>query len=159
MKSIPVKNYFVLVLIIIVSGFIALVIMNLFKNYNNPERKNIFQNKILFEELETYMLENPNFIVYLASTSLNDSKFEKKFQKFIVSNDLVNDVIYINRDNMNDLQFQDYLSNYLYEDKKVTLSDCIMVIDDQTIKAIIPITKEFNDMETIKRTFKEQGVL
>lgn len=48
------------------------------------------------ESLSNYLLDNPKIILYLASSSDVDVKsFEKKFKKYIVDNNLNDDILYL----------------------------------------------------------------
>lgn len=156
MRNVPLKNYFILGIILLVSGVISIYLMLLFKN-NNSVKNSLLVNELNFSELETYITENSDFVIYFASTNFKDSKFDKKFQKLIVENDLTNKIVYINKDELNTEKFQNFISKYYYETKD--LSNYVIVFDDQKIASIIQITANESDLTTIKEAFKENGVL
>lgn len=66
MKRIPLKNYFILGIILVSSIFIVLYINKLYlSTKNNDNILNGFIKEIKTQEIDNYIIENPNFIIYL----------------------------------------------------------------------------------------------
>lgn len=159
MRKIPLKNYIVLSIILVLTIFITIFIMNLFKNYTKNSSDNAFKNKINFNELETYLLENSDFIIYLVDNSFDNSVFEKKFKKFIIDNDLNNQLVYIDVNDVDQKQFLLFVSKYGQKSLNMEINNYVIIINDQKIAAIISITPELKDLKNIKQEFKEKGVI
>ena len=83
MKRIPLKNYFILGIILVSSIFIVLYINKLYlSTKNNDNILNEFIKEIKTQEIDNYIIENPNFIIYLGYKNNDNKSFEKKFKKF-----------------------------------------------------------------------------
>ena len=76
------KNYFILGIIIASSIFIVLYINKLYlSTKNNDNILNGFIKEIKTQEIDNYIIENPNFIIYLGYKNNDNKSFEKKFKK------------------------------------------------------------------------------
>ena len=154
MREIPKKNYVILSIILLVSGFISLYIMKIFKNNENFDAN----NKIVFKELKaseigTYITENSNVIIYYAGNEFKNSKFDKSFRRFVYKNDLINNVIYIDRSKTTTNDYKTFLIKYMNN------RDCIIVIDNQEVISIINISLDSNNFSELKKVLKENEVI
>ena len=87
MKRIPLKNYFILGIILASSIFIVLYINKLYlSTKNNDNILNGFIKEIKTQEIDNYIIENPNFIIYLGYKN-NDS--ETNVTQNIITNNWV----------------------------------------------------------------------
>ena len=94
MKKIPLKNYIILSIILGVSVLIVIYITNWFlaTQKQNEENNNVnFIKEVKVSEINNYITENPNFIIYLKCSTSNNVKFEKKLKKFLIDNDIQKD--------------------------------------------------------------------
>lgn len=159
MRNIPIKNYFILGIIILVSGIVSIILMETFHQMDNKKTENAFKNKLSYSELETYILENSDSIIYFIDHSFSNSKFEKKFKKYVVKNDLVNSVIYVDREEFDESSFIKFVSKYSETKENIEFSDYIFIIDNQRIVSSIPIKNDMSDMSFLTKIFKEKEVL
>ena len=93
-RKIPFKNYIALLLIVIATILLVFSLSNWYKE-SKRQKHDVLKNllsEIKEEELESYLLENPNAIIYL----MNDyTKDDSKIKNYIVDNDLKNRIILI----------------------------------------------------------------
>ena len=104
-RIIPLKNYFILSIIIVITLLICAYFSSWYKtNEEANMKKGIMSEKLMqinLEELDNYILENPHKIIYLSS-SVDDSlkSYENKIYKYISDNNLEGSFIYIDTTNI-----------------------------------------------------------
>ena len=105
-KSIPSKNYIYLSLVLIGSLLFLIYIYNWYEAYNanklNISIMNNYLTVINYNELDDYIIENKDAIIYVSvvgNKSIN--KFEEKFKNNITDNNLKNDILYLDLTNEN----------------------------------------------------------
>ena len=117
-KEIPSKNYLYLFLVLLGSILFLIYIYNWYEAYHenklNVSIMNNYLTVINYNELDDYIIENKDAIIYvsiLGDKSIN--KFEEKFKTSIIDNNLKNDILYLDLTNEN----QDAATNKLEIDK------------------------------------------
>lgn len=156
-KNIPFKNYIILsvVLILSVVGVVYFYMWydELKTNSINTPIMNNYLSVINYNEIDTYLIENKNVIVY--ASSLNDEntrKFEKKFKKIIRKYGLKNEILYLDLTNNKSL-------NNIIQNFKLTSMPCIIVFEDGIVSDVYSI-KDFNyDIDLTVDYLKVIGVI
>ena len=157
MKRIPLKNYFILGIILVSSIFIVLYINKLYlSTKNNDNILNGFIKEIKIQEIDNYIIENPNFIIYLGYKNNDNKSFEKKFKKLVTKYDLQKDIVFIDISQFNDETFNKFYKKYA--DKLLEKDSSLIIVDNQKVIDVLNITKGNNDIELVKMFFKKNGV-
>lgn len=157
MKRIPLKNYFILGIILVSSIFIVLYINKLYlSTKNNDNILNGFIKEIKTQEIDNYIIENPNFIIYLGDKNNDNKSFEKKFKKLVTKYDLQKDIVFIDISQFNDETFNNFCKKYA--DKLLKKDSSLIIVDNQKVIDVLDITKGNNDIELVKMFFKKNGV-
>ena len=157
MKRIPLKNYFILGIILVSSIFIVLYINKLYlSTKNNDNILNGFIKEIKTQEIDNYIIENPNFIIYLGYKNNDNKSFEKKFKKLVTKYDLQKDIVFIDISQFNDETFNKFCKKYA--DKLLEKDSSLIIVDNQKVIDVLDITKGNNDIELVKMFFKKNGV-
>ena len=157
MKKIPLKNYFILGIILASSIFIVLYINKLYlSTKNNDNILNGFIKEIKTQEIDNYIIENPNFIIYLGYKNNDNKSFEKKFKKLVKKYDLKKDIVFIDISQFNDETFNKFCKKYA--DKLLEKDSSLIIVDNQKVIDVLDITKGNNDIELVKMFFKKNGV-
>lgn len=157
MKKIPLKNYFILGIILASSIFIVLYINKLYlSTKNNDNILNGFIKEIKTQEIDNYIIENPNFIIYLGYKNNDNKSFEKKFKKLVTKYDLQKDIVFIDISQFNDETFNKFCKKYA--DKLLKKDSSLIIVDNQKVIDVLDITKGNNDIELVKMFFKKNGV-
>lgn len=157
MKRIPLKNYFILGIILVSSIFIVLYINKLYlSTKNNDNILNGFIKEIKTQEIDNYIIENPNFIIYLGYKNNDNKSFEKKFKKLVTKYDLQKDIVFIDISQFNDETFNKFCKKYA--DKLLKKDSSLIIVDNQKVIDALDITKGNNDIELVKMFFKKNGV-
>lgn len=147
-KVIPFKNYVYLFIILLGSVLLLLYIYTWYETYKENKLQMGIMNNYLtiinYNELDDYIIENKNAILYvsvLGDEQIN--KFEEKFKNSIVDNNLKNAILYLDITNENipsaikKLQIDDrfpYL--VVYTNGKISDTYCISKAKYDTKKVI-----------------------
>lgn len=139
MRDIPKKNYFILLIMMLLVITITIALMNI---YNNRIKKTSIMYNYLSEikenDLDAYLIENPNIIIYMADKyDLSNSQIEKKLKKQMIKNNINDYFVFLNlNDNIN---FINQL-NEKYQGNIVKKLPVVVVFEDGKIK------ESFNDL-------------
>lgn len=118
MRKIPLKNYFILAAIIILSGIIVIYIANIYRNKKDYEKENTmsFLKEIYAKDFENFIIENPDSIVYISDAS--NETLELELKKYIIEKDYIQDIVYVDTNKIN-IDFVNTLKKYssLIDDK------------------------------------------
>jgi len=100
-RKIPVKNYVIYGVIVVVTLLAVFYLNEWYKAYKISELNNSYIAKhvqeLNYDEFNNYVQENPNGIVYIGITDSEEClNFEKKLYQVIKSNDLIEDMVFLN---------------------------------------------------------------
>ena len=154
LRKIPVKNYIILGVVIVVTMLI-LYYFYMWVDVYKESKINIpimdkYMTVINYNELDNYVVENPDTIVYV-SVLENDEirEFEKKF-KNKYKNDLIdNDVLYMNvTDDIKDKSLKDgMVSKYVINGLNITDVPCVLVFKNGILKSIYSVKDNDYDID------------
>ena len=99
-KEIPLKNYILLSIILIFTIVIVIYLFMWYSAYENNKLENQILDECLmvinYNELENYIVENKDAIIYTSSLNNIESRtFENKFKNIIKKNNLDNTILYL----------------------------------------------------------------
>lgn len=111
MRKIPLKNYFILAAVIILSGIVVIYVANMYKNKKDYEKENTmsFLKEIYAKDFENFVIENPDSIVYISDAS--DETLEVELKNYIIEKDYIQDIVYIDANKIN-IDFVNILKKY-----------------------------------------------
>lgn len=163
MRKIPLKNYVVLGVILFVSIMVVVYVNGWLKQTKKQYTDNMvifdFIKEIKVSEIDNYVIENPNFIIYISSKSNRDNiKFENDLEKFLADNDLQKDFIFINMDDFSNDSYSDFINKYYNNEEKFVLTDSIIVVDEQKIKSIFNSQSNQLSIKNVKKFLKNNEV-
>ena len=106
LRDIPIKNYVYLFLILLSSVLFLIYIYTWYKTYNenklNTGIMNHYLTVINYNELEDYIIENKDAILYVSILGEKEIySFEEKFKNSIMNNNLKNAILYLDLTNEN----------------------------------------------------------
>lgn len=157
-KNIPYKNYIILSIILIVSIF---VVIYFYKWYDELKRNNIntpvmneYLSTINYNEIDTYLVENQDVIIYASSLDdKNTRRFEKKLKKIVKKYTFNNTILYL------DLTDNNKSINNIIQKYHITSTPCIIIFESGEIKDIYNI-KDYNyDVELLVSYLRIKGVI
>ena len=106
LKEVPKKNYLYLALILIGSFLFLIYLYKWYETYNESKLNISIMDEYLtvinYNELDNYIIENKDAVIYVSILGNEDiNKFEKKFKNIITENNLKNDILYLDISNEN----------------------------------------------------------
>lgn len=109
LRNIPTKNYIYLFLVLLGSILFLIYIYTWYDTYNQNKLNTSIMNKYLtvinYNELDNYISENGNAVIYVSILGNEDiNHFERNFKNTIVDNNLKNEILYLdltNEDKLN----------------------------------------------------------
>lgn len=100
MRQIPLKNYLLVIVILVATFFATLSIVDKFKDEDSQE-KTMTIEEIKENELDNYLTERQEAIIYISSNK-KDEEINKKVDKYINKKNLVEKVIYLDKDELSE---------------------------------------------------------
>ena len=158
-RKISFKNYIILSVVLI---FSIIVIIYFYLWYNEIEENklqtpilNEYLNIINYNELDDYLIENNEVIIYVSI--LSDSKirnFEKKFKKDINNYSLENYILYLNlTDESNKI------TNKFLEEYKIISLPCVIIYRDGKVLDVYNIANNNYDVDLLISYFRIEGII
>ena len=154
LRKIPTKNYIILGMVILVTLFI-LYYFYMWVDVYKESKINIpimdkYMTVINYNELDNYVVENPNTIVYVSV--LEDDRireFEKQFKNKYRNNEIENDVLYMNiTDDIRNTNIKEDMDDrYVLNDLSITDVPCVLVFNDGLLKSIYSVSDNNYDIE------------
>jgi len=154
LRKIPLKNYIILGVIIVVTLFI----LNYFYMWVDAYKESKINMPIMdrymtvinYNELDNYVVENPDTIVYVSV--LEDEKireFEKKLKSKYKSNEIDKEVLYMNiTDDLKDKNIKnEMVSKYSVNSLNITKVPCVLVFEDSMLKSIYSVSDNGYDVD------------
>ncbi len=149
------KNYLILAAFFLITVMLTLYFCKCYYVYHDSIKEipviRGTLSEISGEEIDHYILENPNCNIYMCTAS--DPKcrtFEESFIKLIKKKNLQEDIVYLNLSNVNQEEFiKSFNEKYKY---KIALTEnypALVVFEDAQVGSIL---QEPNDTLTILKT-------
>lgn len=116
-REIPKKNYLIMGFIVVITICLTFYLALWYKTIKDYKQNNSVIVEILSqieeESISSYLLDNPTTVMYLASSNNQEIKsFERKFKKYIVDNDLRNEIVYFDTIGLESEYINGLLVNY-----------------------------------------------
>ena len=154
LRNIPVKNYVILGIVILVTVFILYYFYMWFDAYNeskiNMPILDKYMDVINYNEIDDYIIENPDTIIYV-SVLENESirEFEKEFKNSFRNKEVDNDILYL--DLTNELKDKNVKSEirdkYSFNSLSMVNVPCVVVIEDGMLKSIYGVEDNQYDVD------------
>ena len=100
-REIPIQNYFILGIIVIVTLLGVIYLCSWYKQYNDNKVNEPVITSVLreveYNNLDTVLRERDVLIMYICTTDEDVCRsFEKKFSEYIKDNNLTEEIVYLN---------------------------------------------------------------
>ena len=156
-RIVPLKNYVILGIIIVVTLLLLHYFYMWFDAYNETKLNRPILDKYMevinYNELDNYLIENPNTIIYVSV--LEDSEirnFEKKLKELFKNGEIQSDILYLDiTEDIKNTKIKNEIRNK-YSINSVSILDvpAIMVVDNGEVKSINTISSVNYDLDRIK---------
>lgn len=167
-REIPKKNYIIVGFIAIAVVILVLYMAKLYNNVNINKGNSIMSNylfNVTTNELDSYLLENPNIIIYWAnSEDISNSSFEKDLKKYIVKYDLQKNFVFVNTNNISEEEINNITKKYLNDELKnkninLKITPNILIVEEGKIVDVLYTYQQEIEMNYVKEKFKSYGVI
>ena len=168
MREIPKKNYIIFAFVIVVSIGIILYCMRWYTMSQSVDKSNVMDgvvSELKSDELSSYLLDNPNVIVYLAPSDSDENKsLEDELQNLIVSKNLTNEFIYLDSSLITDNRiYEDYGERYFSETLKnqsidLSVTPNLWYFHDGKITDVMNTVSRKSSIQDVEYFLEKNGV-
>jgi len=152
-RKVPLKNYVILGVVMVVT-LLLLYYFYMWVDIYKESKINIpimdkYMNVINYNELDNYLVENPNTILYVSVLDNEEIRtFEKKLKNEFKSKNINNEVLYMNlTSELNDKDIMNELTKkYYVNDLSITDVPCILIFSSGNLKSIYNISNNNYDI-------------
>ena len=145
-REIPVKNYAILGVVIVIT-MLFLYYFYMWVDVYKESKINIpildrYMMVINYNELDNYLVENPNTIVYVSVLEdENIRSFEKKVKNKYKNNEIEKDILYMNitEDIKDDNVRNEMIGEYSLNSLDITNVPCVLVFNDGMLKSVYSV--------------------
>ncbi|MEG0026219.1 MAG: DUF6568 family protein [Bacilli bacterium] len=162
-KVIKSKNYITYAIICILTIILVFYLSMWYETRQEYYQNNSIMAELLAtvnkQELPNYTLENPNSIIYIASSKDNQIKlFEKHLKKFVLDEELNNQMVYLDTAQIYNDNLATEINNLIVENKKIDNIEIskginFIVFENGKVKAILHKNSENAKIEHVKNFF------
>lgn len=151
-REISIKNYIITLVIVLATVILTLTLATNYKNkvmYDNKNIMTTFLSEIKLEELDTYITENHDVMIYLISDNEEDV-IQQKVKNIIMKNDYTKDMVVLNI-NVDDELISSLKNKYFNENlKNLELKENdILFVKEGKIVDILNV--ELENVKTLKK--------
>lgn len=164
-RQVPLKNYIILFAIVCITLILLFYFVSLYKSSEGYMKNNSllseFLSQINYSEIENYIIDNPNSIMYLSSVDNKDQSFERDFKKLITDHEIKSEVIYLEVDNEILYKLKNNYFNTDLKNKNVNISTIPNLIIFENGKIVDMLYKNTTQakISDFERMFQAYGVI
>ena len=152
-REVPVKNYFILFVILVVTFLLLVYFYSWFDKYEETLLSKRFLDKYMLvindNELDNYLVENPNTILYVSE--LNNEKI-REFEKLLKNkykNDVIDkDILYLDITDVSEKDRNYLSSKYYFNNLNILSVPCIVVFREGNVDSIYSISSSDYDIDS-----------
>lgn len=173
-NGIPTKNYLYVTIISVLTLCITGYLCFWYKSYSEYNQSNSIMSDYLLQigeqeiinNLENYVRDNPNTILYMSYGDDNEIKqFEVEFKKIIEDNNLKSSFIYADLNKISKKVFEnEFREKFLGDEiKKMNIQKLkytnLLVFEDGKINKLLYYTEKDISIEAVKKFLISEGVI
>lgn len=165
-KEIPLKNYIILSIILIITALIAVYFYMGYNRYEESKLNTPIIDKYLrvinYNELDDYLVENKDAIIYTSILENEEIRnFEIKFKNAILNNSLRSSILYMDLTEVynNQEKYRKFINNYTLGNDNITITPAILTFENSKLIKIYNIKDNNYEIEKILDYLKEEGIV
>lgn len=168
MREIPKKNYIIFAIVIVLSLGVVAYCVNWYRMSQTLEESKVMNgvvSEIKSDELSSYLLDNPNVIVYIApSNGTINLDFENALHDFIIKEELTDEFIYLDSSMITNSQvYRDYEDQYLSDTLKkqsidLSVTPNLWYFHDGQILDVMNTVSRVSSIQDAKYFLEKNGV-
>ena len=164
-REVPVKNYIILGVIILVTILLLFYFYLWYLTYEESKLNNQIMDRYLqvinYNEMDDYLIENKDAIIYVSVLENQKIRnFEIDFKETIIENSLKKEILYLDLTEIyNDKsELSKAKEKFKINDKNISNVPCILVFEEGQLTEIYDIKEKDYDIEKIEEILKEEGL-
>lgn len=164
-REVPVKNYIILGIIILVTILLLFYFYLWYLTYEESKLNNQIMDRYLqvinYNELEDYILENKNAFVYVSVLEdKNIRNFEIDFKETIINNSLKKEILYLDLTEIYNSKnkISKAITEYNINNKNISNVPCILVFKEGNLKNIYDIKENYYNVDEVEDFLEEEGL-
>lgn len=160
-----VKNYFILLVVFVVCIAFVFYLKEQYEVYEKYKKEipviGDTLSNITREDVEHYVVDNSNVILYLCTASDESCRsFEKSFKRYVEKKELTDEIVYLNLSDADNNDFVNYFNErFNYKTKLKGIYPAFVVFSDGNVEAILQSTKKKSLTISKVQTFLELYML
>ena len=168
MRKIPMKNYIIFGVLVIATLTIVFSIRKTYLDKLEYEKSTNETLNILSsvneDELETFLVENRDIVLYMSPSGDDTiSDFENELRKYILNNQLAQNIIYLNTRNATSSFFKNFKNKYFSNNLKsadieIVNQPNMFLIENGKIVSVMYNNKKDINIEDVKKFLNKQEV-
>ena len=161
MKNKISKNYIILALVLIITAVIAIYFFKWYRTYQDSKLNTMildeYMQVIRYNELEDYLTENKDAVIYVSKLKNQEIRtFEKKFKNIVLKNNLSNKILYLNVTDENNSNFK--VEN-ITKNNSIKELPLIVVYRDGNLYNIYNIKENNYNLNLLINFLKEEEII
>lgn len=167
-RIIPKKNYIILGLVCLVTILLSFYCVDLYKNsreYQLDQNKRMkVLSEVKVEELQNYILDNHDVILYFSSSRDNTySNFEESLKTYLLEEDLTKMIAYVDTTNLESSFYTDFAKNYFStqwkkENKRFSVIPNFVNFSDGEVESMLYMNATVPNMSDVKSYLTGVGI-
>lgn len=169
-QNIPIKNYIILGILVVVTIFLTFYLSSWYKTSKEYKSQHSVVADLLstikIEDIDNYLIDNPNIVIYMASSKDNQIvDFENDFKNFVLKEEINDELVYLDTSTItsdNDYQrVERFFSDKLQKDniKLVNKTNLLVVKDGKIFDIMYTSEKREINIEDVEQFLKIYEVI
>lgn len=144
LRRIPGKNYVILLCVLIGSFLLLFYFYKWFDTYEesklNMRILDSYMQVINHNEIDDYVIENPDAIIYVSVLQNNEIRdFEKLVKQKYRDRLIEKDILYLDMTGLNEMDINNLQNKYYYNSLSISDVPCLLVFKDGVVDAIYSV--------------------
>ncbi len=138
MRKIPTRNYLIAVIVMILTLILTVVLAKFYYDSTHPTDENYleFLSEVKPEELDNYLVENHDIMIYVTDSETTDKKIDFQVKKILTKNDYIKDVVYLNLNGLDEDFYNKFSSKYNINSSSI-VNNTLIIIKEEQVKKVI----------------------
>lgn len=165
-RVVPLKNYIILFFICLITIFVSLYLISKYREVlRDIDNEKMVLSSVLYsvkiEELDNYLLDNPNIMIYLYNQNI-DSKFEGELKDYLIEKQLKDDMVVINVSKFKKNEYKKleklYSGNVLEKNPDTLNYNNVIVVSERKINDMLYYQRKNITISDIDKFLLKHGV-
>ncbi len=143
MRKVPLKNYVIAIIIMVMTILVTLVSANIYRDSVDIKNKNYLNNLsvINIDEIDNYVVESHDIMIYMTDRELTNKKIDRDFESIITKNNKKEYVVFLNLFGLDDTTLDNFSKKYNI-DKGLLKSNTLVIFKDGKVSKVINFTEK-----------------